>query len=229
MAAQHGTTRVNWILVKDKQAIAAQAVEKILCSAQKAISDKGVFTLVLAGGSTPGCAYELLATQDQDWSCWQFYFGDERCLPAEDSRRNSQMVAHSLFRHIALTEDQIHIIAAEKGAEVAAKMYEQELTSALPFDMVLLGLGEDGHTASLFPGQQYPENSAVVAVYDAPKPPPERVSLNYPTLQAAATVLFLVSGEGKAIAVRKWRNGEDIPAARFTAAEVLIDEAAWYE
>jgi 6-phosphogluconolactonase len=220
---------MNWIVVEDVDAIAEQAVDRILSGARKAISKKGVFSLVLAGGSTPGTAYQRLAKQDVDWSQWQFYFGDERCLPAEDLDRNSMMARQNLFRNISIDGSQVHVIPAEKGAETAARIYAREIATVLPFDMVLLGLGEDGHTASLFPGQSHPENQAVVAVHQAPKPPPDRVSLNYPCLQSAGEQLFLVSGKGKAAAVEKWRRAEGIPAACFPGADILIDEAAWHE
>ncbi len=220
---------MNWRVLADAEAVAAEAVQRILHSAQEAIADRGVFSLVLAGGSTPARAYQLLATQDQDWSAWQFYFGDERCLSADDPERNSVMAAANLFRYISVRQEQIHVIPAELGADAAVLAYEQEIAPVQPFDLVLLGLGEDGHTASLFPGQEHPQDRLVVAVHDAPKPPPDRVSLNYGTLAAARTRLFLVSGKGKADAVRKWRNGEAIPAARLPESIILIDEAAWHE
>lgn len=220
---------MNWWVVADAEAVATEAVQRILHSAQEAIADRGVFSLVLAGGSTPVHAYQLLATQDQDWSAWQFYFGDERCLPADDPERNSVMAAQHLFRHIPVKQAQIHSIPAEKGAEAAATAYEQEIAAVQPFDLVLLGLGEDGHTASLFPGQEYPASPLVVPVHHAPKPPSDRVSLNYTTLASARRRLFLVSGEGKADAVRKWRSEEAIPVAHLPESIILIDEAAWHE
>ena len=223
---------MSWRVVADAEAVATEAVKKILSIAQDVIANRGVFSLVLAGGSTPARAYQLLAAQDQDWAAWQFYFGDERCLPVDDPERNSVMAAENLFRHIPLQQEQIHVIPAEQGAEAAAVAYEQEIAPAQPFDLVLLGLGEDGHIASLFPGHQHPENRLVVAVHDAPKPPPDRVSLNYRALSSAQELLFLVSGRGKAGAVRDWRDGKDIPAARLHALcqpEIFIDEAAWRE
>ncbi|WP_456417803.1 6-phosphogluconolactonase [Thiolapillus sp.] len=221
---------MSWRLVADAEAVATAAVEKILACAGHAIRKKGSFSLVLAGGGTPARAYRLLAEQGRpDWPAWRFYFGDERCLPADDPDRNSVMAEQNLFRHIPVQNGQIHVIPAEQGAEAAAASYAREIETVLPFDLVLLGLGEDGHTASLFPGREYPEEQLVVAVHDAPKPPPDRVSLNYGALSSAHELLFLVSGQGKAGAVRQWRNGKDIPAARLPGAEILVDEAAWCE
>lgn len=220
---------MSWEVVADAEAVAMKAVQRIVISAQEAIADRGIFSLVLAGGSTPARAYRLLATQDQNWAAWQFYFGDERCLPADDAQRNSVMAGENLFRHIPVQPEQIHVIPAELGAEAAALAYEREIAPVQPFDLVLLGLGEDGHTASLFPGHEHPQERLVVAVHHAPKPPPDRVSLNYRTLASARVRLFLVSGEGKADAVRKWRNGQEIPAARLPESEILIDAVAWHD
>ena len=220
---------MNWQPVDDAEAVATEAAQRIITCAAESISRHGRFSLVLAGGATPARAYQLLAKKDADWKLWQFYFGDERCLPVDNPQRNNVMAMRHLFRHIPVKEDQIHVIPAEAGAEVAAAAYAREIEPALPFDLVLLGLGEDGHTASLFPGQEHPQDERVVAVHDAPKPPPDRVSLNYCTLASAGKRLFLVSGKGKADAVRRWRRGEVIPAARLPDSDVLVDKAAWNE
>ncbi len=220
---------MSWRVVADAEAVAREAVQHIVADAKEALERNGRFSLVLAGGGTPARAYRLLAGQDQDWSAWHFYFGDERCLPVDDPQRNSVMAQENLFRHIPVPQEQIHVIPAELGAEAAAQAYEQDIAPAQPFDLVLLGLGEDGHTASLFPGHEHPNDRLVVAVHDAPKPPPDRVSLNYGALAAARERLFLISGKGKADAVRKWRAGQAIPAARLPESEILIDEAAWHE
>jgi 6-phosphogluconolactonase len=103
------------------------------------------------------------------------------------------------------------------------------VSAAQPFDLVLLGMGEDGHTASLFPGQQHAAGDTVHAVHDAPKPPPERVSLGVAALNAAAEVLVLVSGAGKHDAVQRWKQGEDLPVTRIhgqAGVDVYIDSAA---
>ncbi|HDY82710.1 MAG TPA: 6-phosphogluconolactonase [Halieaceae bacterium] len=223
---------MSWQVVADAKAVAEAAAQKIQKAAEEAIARSGSFSLVLAGGSTPVSVYRLLAAQEADWPAWQFYFGDERCLPADDPERNSVMATQNLFEHIPVQDHQIHVILAENGAEAAAAAYANKISSVMPFDLVLLGLGEDGHTASLFPGQEHPEGQLVVPVHDAPKPPPDRVSLNYGALASATEILFLVSGKGKAEAVKQWRNGQDIPAARLSKLhepEILIDTAAWHE
>ena len=129
-----------------------------------------------------------------------------------------------------MPEGNIHIIDAELGALPAARKYAALLESMMPFDLVLLGLGEDGHTASLFPGHEHDETESVHAVHQAPKPPPERVSLSIQALSRAHKVLFLVAGSGKSAAIQQWSSGDPLPAAAVAAAsassELLLDQAA---
>jgi len=223
---------LEWTLFKDAEAVARAAFERIQQAANKAIRQHGFFRLVLAGGGTPKLAYQLLAGSDNQWQHWQLYFGDERCLPADHPDRNSRMVHQSLSGQVPIPKAQVHPIPAELGAEAAASDYQSLLQAALPFQMVLLGLGEDGHTASLFPGQQHPADELVLPVHHAPKPPRDRVSLSARALADTENLLFLVTGGGKRDAVRRWRANEPIPANTITTrgrAEVLIDQAAWPE
>ncbi len=216
-------------VLADAGAVAGAAVDHIREAAARSLAARGVFRLVLAGGSTPGRAYAMLAHTVTDWTGWRFYLGDERCLPPDHPGRNSLMLRQTLFDQVAVTEDQLHMIPAERGAEAGAAAYEEAIRPALPFDLVLLGLGEDGHTASLFPGHEHPRDRLVVPVHHAPKPPPERISLNYGALCSADTVLFLVSGAGKHQALDRWQRQGDIPAARIQGRErtlVLADEVA---
>ncbi len=222
----------HWNRFADADEVADAAADIIGELARHAIETRGHFSLVLAGGRTPQAAYERLARQRHDWSRWEFFFGDERCLPPYHPERNSFMARQALLDHLPLEVHQIHEIPAELGPAEGARRYEPLVRGARPFDLVLLGLGEDGHTASLFPGREPPPERLVVPVTDAPKPPPERVSLNYPALSAARGVLFLVTGAGKREALARWRRGEPIPAARIQPRlppEVLVDEAAWGE
>ena len=143
------------------------------------------------------------------------YFGDERCLPAGDAGRNSKMAADEWADHVPIPKDQVHPIPAELGATAAALAYAETLRNVSEFDLVLLGLGDDGHTASLFPGHDWGTSSdapTVLAVFNAPKPPPERVSLSAARLSRAREVLFLIAGDDKRDAVARWRAGENIPA-----------------
>jgi 6-phosphogluconolactonase len=117
-----------------------------------------------------------------------------------------------------------HVIPAELGANTGAARYASIVTPALPFDMVLLGLGEDGHTASLFPGQDFQQSAMVIPVHEAPKPPPDRISLTPRALQSCHEMLVIVTGSGKAQALSRWRSGENLPIAAVTsgAANVTV-------
>lgn len=220
---------MDWTLLEDAESVAQTTCQRIIDAAREAIDQRGQFSLVLAGGRTPARAYELLAQQESDWEHWHLYFGDERCLPADHPERNSLMVTQSLSIKVPIPAAQVHPIPAELGAEQAAARYTEELKAVLPFDLVLLGLGEDGHTASLFPGQNHPEGPTVLPVHNAPKPPPDRVSLSAAILGNCRQLIFVVTGTGKQLAVHRWRQGEDLPASRIIPAgrgEILIDRAA---
>lgn len=192
------------------------AIAAVLQASQQAIMQHGAFHIVLAGGTTPRRLYEALQDCSTDWNAWHVYFGDERCLAPGDAERNSHMAALALLDHVPIPRTQIHPMPAELGAEAAARLYTQKLQEIKVFDLVLLGLGEDGHTASLFPEHEWgttPDSPAAIAVHDAPKPPPERVSLSAHRLGLARQVIFLVTGKAKRQAVRRWQDKADIPAA----------------
>lgn len=198
-----------------------EAALTIFNSAQLALQQRGEFHLVLAGGSTPRRVYELLRGKDTDWSNWHIYFGDERCLPAVHPERNSRMAAQVWLEHVSIPASQIHIIPAELGAEAAALAYAKIVKQIEIFDLVLLGLGEDGHTASLFPGHDWgnkPDSPPTLAIHDAPKPPPARVSLSANRLSQTRMLMFLVTGSVKRQAVLEWRSGKKIPASVITPA-----------
>ena len=203
----------RWHTLETADQVALAAYQQILKSAEQAIAEHGTFKLVLAGGSTPEKVYRLLAQADADWSKWYIYYGDERCLPADHADRNSLMATSAFLEKVAIPDAQIFTIPAELGPEPAAKKYQQIVASALPFDMVLLGMGEDGHTASLFPGHQHQEEELAHAVYNSPKPPPERVSISAKALSNTQQLIFLITGANKQEAVKNWRSGQDLPVA----------------
>lgn len=213
----------EWQTEVDAAAVADAACRLIGMAARAAIADHGKFRLVLAGGSTPMATYERLAASGQDWKRWSLYYGDERCLPVDHPERNSQMVkATGLTLRVA----RHYPIQTELGAKEAATDYRTRIKRAAPFDMVLLGMGEDGHTASLFPGHDWPDKSAF-AVKNSPKPPAERVTMGVSALQNCHSMLVLVTGESKIEAVRQWRNGDDLPVARVSNvghAMVLVEK-----
>lgn len=210
--------------------LVAEAVcTAILDAAREAIAAQGSFKLVLAGGSSLEHAYRLLAQQPADWSKWHIYYGDERCLPADDPNRNSVIAEKALLNHVNIPAANIHTIPAELGNRQAALLYQQHIVDAMPFNMVLLGMGEDGHTASLFPKHEHPNDELVHAVFDSPKPPPERVSLSATALSNAQRVLFVITGEGKRAALKQWQAGVHLPVCMIQPAagvDIYLDHAA---
>lgn len=211
--------RCRWHTFASIEALEQDALKRILAAAAQAIGERGAFHLVLAGGRTPQKVYRRLVIAQTDWSAWHIYFGDERCVPLTDSKRNSAMAAEAWLAHVPIPRTQIHVIPAELGARKAADVYSEMLNAVEDFDLVLLGLGEDGHTASLFPDHDWgsAQHSAnALAVFNAPKPPPERVSLSAARLSRARQVLFMVSGESKQQALAQWRAGHNIPAGAIT-------------
>ncbi len=223
---------VRWHVFPDDVSLLADARSRVLGAARDAIAHRQAFDIVLAGGNTPRKLYRALRQSDADWSRWHVWFGDERCLASNDPDRNSTMARDEWLDHVPIPPSNVHPIPAERGAREAAALCARELRMVDAFDLVLLGLGEDGHTASLFPGHEWgvhEDSPGALAVFDAPKPPPERVSLGAHRLSHARYVLFLVEGTGKRAAVAAWKRGEAIPAASIRPAagvDVLLDAAA---
>ncbi len=223
------TQRCRWRALVDRSALDRAVAQSILTAAVRSIRRRGQFHLVLAGGETPRGAYRRLREASADWSGWHVYFGDERCLPATDPARYSRMAGEAWLDHVFIPVDQLHVIPAEMGALQAARTYAETLREVGEFDLVLLGLGEDGHTASLFPGHEWgraPDSPDALAVFEAPKPPPQRVTLSAARLSRGRQVMFLVSGEAKHKAIADWRAGKDIPARAITPVagiDVLVE------
>jgi 6-phosphogluconolactonase len=206
----------RWVGFATPAELQQAACRRIIDAALRAIAQRGEFLIVLAGGHTPRAAYRMLRAENADWSHWNVYFGDERCLPPDDVERNSKMAAIEWLDHVPIPKDRVHPIPSELGARAAALAYADTLRGVGEFDLVLLGLGEDGHTASLFPNHDWgtaPDAPDVLAVLDAPKPPPRRVSLSAARLGRAREVLFLIAGDSKREAIARWRAGEQLPAA----------------
>lgn len=220
----------RWHYLETAEQVALAAYQQIFCAADHAIAEHGKFKLVLAGGSTPEKVYRLLAQARADWANWHIYYGDERCLPADHQDRNSLMATQVFLDKVAIPASQIFTIPAELGPEQAAERYRLTVAEAGEFDMVLLGMGEDGHTASLFPGHQHQQNELVHAVYNSPKPPPERVSISAKALSNTRGLIFLITGANKQEAVNLWRSGSDLPVAAIAPenpVDIYIDSDAF--
>ena len=184
----------------------------------------GARTLVLAGGTTPQATYRVLAGLELPWGRVTVLFGDERCVAPTDAESNYRMARETLLDRVSPAT--IHRIPAELGPVEGAAAYQLVLERLPRLDFVLLGVGEDGHCASLFPGSaNLVAAGLAVGVTDAPKPPPERVSLTLNALRGAGRVVFVATGSGKADAVRRAARGE-VPAGMIPGAEWIVDRAA---
>ena len=221
----------RWRIFPASETLTSELAQTILTEARNCIERRGRFLLVLAGGTTPASVYAKLAQAAADWHRWHIWFGDERCYPSGHAERNDSMANEALLRRVAIPSEQIHFLAdAELGPDVAARRYAATLPDG-PFDLTLLGLGEDGHTASLFPGNDWglsDRSPSVLPVSNAPKPPAFRVSLSARRLSQSRKVIFIVTGAGKANAVMRWKNGEALPASAIHAPvlEAWLDQAA---
>lgn len=228
---ENTSTQNHWIVEPDAASVAHKAYQMIITAAEEAIKARGKFRIVLAGGTTPQQIYTMLSVANCDWQDWEIFLGDERCLPETSSERNSEMANQAWLNKIDIPANNIHFIPAELGPDLAAKKYAKTIKGKTPFDLVLLGMGEDGHTASLFPGHTHDENELVHAVYGAPKPPAERVSLSVSSLSNAKKVLMIITGAGKKDAVEEWKKGTPLPISEISALNtltVILDKDASY-
>jgi 6-phosphogluconolactonase len=210
---------VEFIVLDTPEDVAATAASEIAAALRE-----GSRTLVLAGGNTPKRCYELLANLDVEWGRVTVLFGDERCVPPDHVDSNYRLARESLLDQVAPAT--VHRMAGELGPDEAAAEYSRVVAGLAPLDIVVLGIGEDGHTASLFPG--HPELNAkgwAVGVRNSPKPPPERVTLTLPALRGARHVIILATGAGKANAVAKAKR-QEVPSGMIAGARWLIDRAA---
>jgi 6-phosphogluconolactonase len=215
------TENIRWKHFDSIESLRHEVCTAIEQRAAAAISQRGKFSIVLAGGNTPRAIYRLLRDLKADWADWHIYHGDERCLPPDHAERNSLMAEQAWLHFVAIPASQIHDIPAELGPVAGAKAYSAALENAGTFDLVLLGLGEDGHTASLFPDHAIDNSAAAVPVLNSPKPPAERVTMSQQRLSDAHAVLFLVTGAGKQEAVDNWRQGVAIPASLIGAQDAV--------
>lgn len=219
----------EWRVSVDVDELVPVLADALCLEADAAIAARGAFHLVLAGGSTPQALYRELAVRHAGDARWHVWYGDERCLPADDPERNSVMAESAWLAASRIPARQRLPIAAEHGSDAAARAYAGQLKDVGEFDLVLLGMGEDGHTASLFPGHPWgeaPGSPDVLAVHDAPKPPPDRVSLSAARLRHSASVWFVITGSGKRHALRSWATGEALPVA---SVQGRVQTVAWVD
>jgi 6-phosphogluconolactonase len=236
-------------ILKDNAAIARRAAEEFVKMAQSAVQQHGSFSVALSGGSTPKLLYALLATDPElrgklPWDKMQMFFGDERHVGPDDPQSNFKMASETMFNKAPLKPEQIHRMKGEyQDAEKAAQEYEQELHThfhlrekELPrFDLVLAGMGDEGHTLSLFPGTKalHPEGRAVVRNWVG-KLATDRITMTAPAANNAGMILFMVAGKDKAPALKSVLEGpyepDQLPAQLLQPSNGkllwLVDQAA---
>ncbi|MBN1657241.1 MAG: 6-phosphogluconolactonase [Anaerolineae bacterium] len=242
--AWHGSLEFERVVLADANAVAHEAARRFVSQVRTAVDARGRFGVALSGGSTPSVLYRLLAQPpycDQvAWRAVHIFWGDERCVPPEDPASNYYLARVTLLNHVSIPAENVHRLEGERDPVAAARAYDRALQEFYcgpqpRFDLVLLGLGRDGHTASLFPGSPaLDEREQLVmpaeAEYDGR--PACRLTLTLPAINSARCVLFLVTGEDKASMVVDvlHHRREALPAQRVapTAGEViwLLDRAA---
>jgi 6-phosphogluconolactonase len=221
----------------DAEAVAAHAADVVADLVNAIVAP---FHLALAGGTTPERSHELLAELVADWTYVHLWLSDERAVPPDDDDSNFKMVERSLLDRIDIPAENVHRVLGELGADEAADAYEAEIRAVVPanadgvpeFDVIMAGMGPDGHTLSLFPGHPELEitDRLVVGLHDSPKPPPDRITFTLPLIAAASRTLLLVAGEGKREAATRCVAGPDpaTPASMLAVGnlEIVLDEAA---
>jgi 6-phosphogluconolactonase len=224
----------------DAETVARRAASDIARQLESARADRGVAHLALSGGSTPTRTYELLAGEPVDWGGVEVWFADERCVPPEDPESNYRLVSETLLAPAGIGSERVHRMEGELDPGEAARRYALALADVslrdggLPvLDLIVLGIGPDGHVASLFPGAatlRAPQEELCLGVWDSPKPPPERITLSLAVLRAAGRCLLVATGAGKADALSAMlaEPSNHVPASllRRERLTVIADDAA---
>ena len=223
----------------DLERLSRGVAEALVSLARAGVAARGGYRIALAGGSTPTTLYRLLATEFRDqvpWSQVHCFWGDERYVPPADPRSNAGRARAALLDHLPIPASQVHPMETDHpDPATAARAYEAVLRQHLPdrgpaFDLTLLGLGSDGHTASLFPGTPaLEEGERRVVATRVPADPPDRLTLTLPLLNRSRVVFFLVSGAAKGPAVAAILRDRDAAAARYPAARIRPRERlCWF-
>jgi 6-phosphogluconolactonase len=225
----------------DAEAASRRAAVEIARRLDGARRERGAAHLALSGGSTPARTYELLASELESWHAIELWFADERCVGPHDEQSNYRLAQQTLLSGAAhLDAQRVHRMEGELGPDDGALRYASELREHAPakdelpvLDVIVLGIGPDGHVASLFPGAATLDAGAqelCLGVHDSPKPPPERITLTLPVLHAARRCLLLATGAGKADAVNAMlaEPSRHVPASllRRGRLSVIVDDPA---
>ncbi|HWX95621.1 MAG TPA: 6-phosphogluconolactonase [Solirubrobacteraceae bacterium] len=225
----------------DDESLAERAAADVARYLTRTREERGVAHLALSGGTTPRRTYELLAARSAELSGVEIWFADERCVAPDDEQSNYRLVAESLLAPADIPEERVHRMEGELGPDEGARRYARALCDGvnhgegqLPvLDLIVLGIGPDGHVASLFPGSpalDAGEDAVSLGVRDSPKPPPERITLSLAVLRAARRCLLVATGAGKADAIDAMLGepSPHVPASllRRERLTVIVDDAA---
>jgi 6-phosphogluconolactonase len=227
------------VVHRDATLLAQAVAARLITGLADAQAARGTASIVLTGGGIGGATLRELAAAPArdaiDWSALDVWWGDERFLPAGHPDRNETQAREALLSHVGLDADRVHPMASSNGAhgddlDGAAAAYAEELGTVPTFDILLLGMGPDGHVASLFPNAPaLSDERTVIPVRGAPKPPPTRISLSLGAINNAREVWLIAAGEEKAAAVQQALGGRGLPAAEVHGTEAtrwLLDRAA---
>jgi 6-phosphogluconolactonase len=228
----------------DAEAVAQRTAEELLRALQAADAERGAAHVALSGGRTPTRTFALLADSRAPWDGVEVWFADERCVAPDDAQSNYRLVRESLLEPAGIAPERVHRMPGELGPEPGASRYAAELLAAAPrsspsaagppaLDLIVLGIGEDGHVASLFPDAPAlaaGDESVCLGVRESPKPPPERITLSLSVLRAARRCLLVATGSEKAHAVAAMLGepSSHVPASllRRERLTVILDDAA---
>jgi len=215
----------QWYINKDFESASVAAAEFLADNIKQCCQQQDQCHVVLPGGNTPVTCLSVLALMNLPWERIHWYVGDERVCAKGDEQRNDMMLEKNFWSK--LPAGNFHTIATEKGMEQAIDEYSDTINRVEKMDIAFLGLGEDGHTASLFPDNEALENaSPVVAVYDSPKPPPLRVSLGLNYLRESKLKMILAVGTGKATILQSIKQGVDLPVNKLGDIHWFVDQLA---
>ncbi len=224
------------VVEESPQALIESAATQIVKLSRDSIATRDSFSIALAGGSTPRALYELLASEPYasniDWQKTHVFFGDERAVAPDDELANYKMAQESLLSKIAIPAENVHRMEAEReDLESAARDYEEILKAHWPLDLVLLGMGDDGHTASLFPNSPVLSESTLLcaATPEATlKPYLRRLTLTFPAINAARNIWIIVTGESKAARLQNvFEGARDTASTPVAGVEPQNGELVW--
>lgn len=210
--------KANILICKDEDAVGLEAAERFTCAAISSVADRGAFYVAVPGGQSPRGMFERLASDAfrdvVPWAKVHIFFTDERCVPPNSTDSNYRMVDEHLLSRIQIPESNVHRFMAELAPEEAAVRYEDELKRVMgedgAFDLIVLGMGQDGHTASLFPHSAALSEQRRLAVENyVPKLDAHRLTLTYPVLNSARQVLVLVMGRDKSGTLHAVLQGDE--------------------